>query len=413
MPYIAPPFTPSVTISGTDLIRNTDEKLQTIANDVGDYLEVQSQAMYTDLDAQMTVIEGDYYTVLKPEIEQKMDDLLTVNPDGTYYTKSAIDTLVASKVAKVTSTDNAIARFNGTTGNIQNSSVVIDDNGGISATSRITSTNASDASITSTRIGGTSIKMEGGSLAGYIQTTTNNPIVFSPNNTERMRIDSSGNVGIGVTPSAWGGAFKTIDINSGAIISDGVGVHMVHNSYFDAQWKFKGTGYAQSHYQSAGNYVWRTSTTSGTSGNPITWTTALTIPTTGGIQLPNTAIANATTLDWYEEATVTLTATGMTTTPTGVARFTRNGDTVTINTPFISGTSNATTFTLTGIPTSFRPTSNRIILLRVQDNSGSLLLGMGVIDLSGNITISKDVGGTAFTASGVKAIYNLQATYHI
>ena len=38
---------------------------------------------------------------------------------------------VASKVDKVTSTDNAIVRFNGTTGNVQNSNIAIDDSGNI------------------------------------------------------------------------------------------------------------------------------------------------------------------------------------------------------------------------------------------------------------------------------------------
>jgi hypothetical protein len=38
---------------------------------------------------------------------------------------------VNTKVAKVTSTDNAIVRFNGTTGEVQNSVVVVDDNGNL------------------------------------------------------------------------------------------------------------------------------------------------------------------------------------------------------------------------------------------------------------------------------------------
>lgn len=44
---------------------------------------------------------------------------------------SYIQTQLDSKVAKVTSTDNAVVRFDGTTGAIQNSRVVIDDSGNI------------------------------------------------------------------------------------------------------------------------------------------------------------------------------------------------------------------------------------------------------------------------------------------
>lgn len=43
----------------------------------------------------------------------------------------AKQTSVDSKVAKVTSTDNAVVRFNGTTGEVQNSSVIIDDSGNV------------------------------------------------------------------------------------------------------------------------------------------------------------------------------------------------------------------------------------------------------------------------------------------
>ncbi len=59
-------------------------------------------------------------------------------PQGT-YSQSEIDTQMLTKVPKVTSTDNAIVRFDGTTGAVQNSSVVIDDSGNVGiGTSSIT-----------------------------------------------------------------------------------------------------------------------------------------------------------------------------------------------------------------------------------------------------------------------------------
>ena len=53
--------------------------------------------------------------------------------------------------------------------------------------------------------GSTTLEMMGSSGIGYVGTRTNHPVAFRTNDTERMRIDSSGNVGIGTSsPSTFG-----------------------------------------------------------------------------------------------------------------------------------------------------------------------------------------------------------------
>jgi len=43
------------------------------------------------------------------------------------------------------------------------------------------------------------LKVTADDVGGYLQVTTNHPLIFNTNNTERMRITSGGNVGIGTT----------------------------------------------------------------------------------------------------------------------------------------------------------------------------------------------------------------------
>lgn len=123
-----------------------------------------------------------------------------------------------------------------------------------------------------------------------------------------------------------------------------------------------------------------------------------------GIAFPAAQLASAdvNTLDDYREGTATLTATGMTTSPTGTATFVKVGNCITMEVPAISGTSNATTFTLTGIPAAFRPATTRTCAVRVSDNGGAYALGQANVDSTGVITLFKDIGGTAFTAAGTK-----------
>jgi hypothetical protein len=133
----------------------------------------------------------------------------------------------------------------------------------------------------------------------------------------------------------------------------------------------------------------------------------------GSIKLGNTAVASSTSLDWYEEGTFTVTGTGLTTTVTGTAQFTRIGNLVSIDMPTISGTSNATTFTLTGIPTQLRPQKEKNMFMRISDNTGPYVLSFVYIGSNGIITLTKDAGSAAFTASGTKASSNFQITYQL
>jgi hypothetical protein len=171
----------------------------------------------------------------------------------------------------------------------------------------------------------------------------------------------------------------------------------------------------------SGVFEWYTAP-SGTAGDLISFTERLRITSagvldvlSGQIKFPATQVASSdpNTLDWYAEPSYTATATGLTTSPTATVNFVRAGNKVTVALPAISGTSNATTFTLTGGPTTMRPSAARVVQARVQDNGGAVTWGMASIGTDGVITLSADANGAAFTASGTKATAACSFSYII
>jgi hypothetical protein len=111
--------------------------------------------------------------------------------------------------------------------------------------------------------------------------------------------NASGNLGLGVTPSAWGGAdVKAIDIGvRTALYSAGAGQPILANNfYFNGTSNlYKTTGEATAYQQSAAQHQWFNAP-SGTAGNVVTFTQAMTLDASGnlGIGTTNPAIvANA------------------------------------------------------------------------------------------------------------------------
>jgi hypothetical protein len=127
-----------------------------------------------------------------------------------------------------------------------------------------------------------------------LQTQTNHPILFAPNNTERMRLDSSGNLGLGVTPSAWASDRKTYQVGLGGAFTSGTAAGFLtlsSNTYYDGtNYRYIATDSSTVYVQTTGQHQWLTAP-SGTAGNAISFTQAMTLDANGRLGIGTTSPA--------------------------------------------------------------------------------------------------------------------------
>lgn len=146
-------------------------------------------------------------------------------------------------------------------------------------------------------------------------TTTANGVRFVVNSgaTDAMRLDSGGNLSLGVTPSAWATGSNALQLPSLFAFTNTAGL-ILNNLYYDntANYKYYGTGEAYLSGAGTGGYQWYTAP-SGTANNNATLTERMRLTTAGNLGVNNTSPAYQLDVNTAARVTGGLIVTGLAT----------------------------------------------------------------------------------------------------
>ena len=116
-----------------------------------------------------------------------------------------------------------------------------------------------------------------------------------------LLLDNAGNLGLGVTPSAWYSSFKVFETTGGSFIGSGGGAIVASNTYLNtsASFIYKANGYAtyyDGNVSATGAQAWYNAPT-GTAGNAITFTQAMTLDASGNLGIGATSSLSPLTIE--------------------------------------------------------------------------------------------------------------------
>jgi hypothetical protein len=115
--------------------------------------------------------------------------------------------------------------------------------------------------------------------------------------TRAVTIDASGNVGVSVTPSAWGAGTKALEFPNGSVISFAgyIGTVGTANSYYNgSNFIFKTAAAAARYDQDAGQHkFYRSTNVTPSAGGIITFEQAMTLDASGNLLVGRTSVAGS------------------------------------------------------------------------------------------------------------------------
>ena len=109
--------------------------------------------------------------------------------------------------------------------------------------------------------------------------------------TSKLQLDYNGNLGLGVTPSAWGSGKCAIENIGYALWSGSASNFLLGNNVYQnsgGSYIYKNTAAATMYYQNNGSNIWYNAP-SGTAGTAISFTQAMTLDASGNLVLGTTS----------------------------------------------------------------------------------------------------------------------------
>jgi hypothetical protein len=122
---------------------------------------------------------------------------------------------------------------------------------------------------------------------GFIYAAVGGYQAWQIGGTTRMLLDSSGNLGLGVTPSAWSGVVAMQLPTGAAITGFSNTTNLVQNAYFNGSWRYISTAAAALAQVTQGAHQWFTAP-SGTAGNAISFSQVMTLDASGNLLVGTT-----------------------------------------------------------------------------------------------------------------------------
>ena len=133
--------------------------------------------------------------------------------------------------------------------------------------------------------------LSNGSTGGGGASTGSFAIYDETAGADRLTLDASGNLGIGVTPSAWS-AGKAVEIGNrgnGIWTYAGNETYLTGNTYYNAGFKYASSNPASYYSQYNGTHIWKISSGTPTIDTAVTFTQAMTLDANGNLGVGTTS----------------------------------------------------------------------------------------------------------------------------